>query len=111
MASKTQDVNLTNSGANISTSVPHGLQCSEYYVVLNEVLYTADSFNPNAVSLSSAYFTFLINPNGDKKYIYIGIVSNVLEFTAKGIFTTNQARAAGHFYDDEPYELGKKNGW
>ena len=80
-------------------------------MVLNEVLCTADSFNPNSVSLSSEYFTLLINPNRDKKYRYIGIVSNMLEFTAKCTFSTNQARAVGHFYDDEPHELGKNNGW
>ena len=34
--------------------------------------------NPNYVSLRSAGFVFLINPNGDKKDRYIGIVYNIL---------------------------------
>ena len=56
---------------------------------LNELLDMTDSVNPNYVSLRSADFAFLINPNGDKKYRYIGILSNMLDFPAKGIFSSN----------------------
>ena len=75
MKSKTQDGNLTNSGSNISTSGPHGRRCSDYYVGLNEVLYMKDLVNPNAVGICSTNFAYMMNPNGDKKEIYIGIVS------------------------------------
>ena len=51
-------------------------------------------------------FLFLVNTNGDKKDRYIGIVSNMLEFTAKGIFSENHVHAAGQFYDDKPRKLG-----
>ena len=108
VTSKTQYGNLTNSGSNISTSGPHGRRCSDYYVGLNEVLDMTDSVNKNAVSLRSVEFSFMMNPNGDKKYIFIGIVSNMLGFPAKGIFSTNQVRSAGHFNDDKPYKLGGK---
>ena len=49
-----------------------------------------------------------MNPNGDKKYRYMVIVSNMLESPAKGIFSVNQVRAAGHFYDKNPHKLGGK---
>ena len=39
---------------------------------------------------------------------YIGIVSNILKFPVKGIFSANQVRAVGHFYDDKPHKLGYK---
>ena len=65
--SKTQDRNLTNSGANISSSGLHGRQCSEYYAGLNMVLDMKDSVNPNAVSLHSDDFLFLVNTNGPNK--------------------------------------------
>ena len=64
--------------------------------------------NPNAVSLCSADFSFMMNPNGYKKDRYIGIVSNMLDLLAKGIFSANQVRAAGHFYDENPRKLGGK---
>ena len=80
VTSKTQDGNLTNSGANISTSGTNGQQCYEYYMGLHEVLYTTNSVNPNAVSLRYSGFAFMMNPKRDKKDIYIGIVSNMLEF-------------------------------
>ena len=50
---------------------------------LNEVLDITDSVNPNAVSICSVDFSFMSNPNGDKKEIYIGIVSNILELSEK----------------------------
>ena len=67
VTSNTQDGNLTNSGANILTSGPHGRQCYDYYVGLNEVLDMMDTVNTKSVSLRSADVSFLINPNGDKK--------------------------------------------
>ena len=51
VTSKTQDGNLNNSGANISTSGPHGRRCSDYYLGLNKVMDMTDLVNPNAVSL------------------------------------------------------------
>ena len=51
-----------------------------------------------------------MNPNIDKKYIYIGIVSNMLEFPSKGIFSANQVHVAGHLYDNKPRKLGGKQG-
>ena len=45
--SKKQDGNLTDSGANISTSEPHGLWWSEYYMGINEVFDIADLVNTN----------------------------------------------------------------
>ena len=54
-----------------------------------------DSVNPNAVSLCSSDFEFPMNLNGHKKDRYIRIFSNMLEFPAKGIFYSNQVRAAG----------------
>ena len=75
---KTQDGNLTNSRSNISTSRLHGHQCSEYYAGLNEVLDMTYSVNPNAVSLHSDDFLFLVDNNGHNKDIYIVIVSNML---------------------------------
>ena len=75
---------------------------------LNEVLDVTDSVNPNNVSLHSVDFGFLINSNRDKKDRYIEIVSNMLEFPAKGIFSSNQAHVASHFYDDKPHKLGGK---
>ena len=49
-----------------------------------------DWVNPNAVSIRSAHFSFLMNINRPKKDIYIVIVYNILEFTAKGIFSANK---------------------
>ena len=66
----------------------------------------ANSVNPNTFILCYADFAFLINTNGDRKDIYTGIVSNMLEFPDKGIFSANQDRAACHFYDDNPHKLG-----
>ena len=65
-----------------------------------------DSVDTNAACIHSSYFSFLINPNGPNKSRYIGIVSNMLEFHAKGIFSTNQARADSHFYNNKPRKLG-----
>ena len=56
-----------------------------------------ESVNPKYVSLCSGGFSFLINPNGPKKDIYIVIFFNMLEFTVKGIFSANLVCAAGHF--------------
>ena len=67
-----------------------------------------ESVNPNDVSLRSANIAFLVNPNGDKKFRYILIVSNIIEFPDKGIFSVNQVRASGHFYDDKPRKIGGK---
>ena len=106
VTSKKQDGNLTNSGANISTSEPHGQRYSDYYVVLNEVLDMTNLVNLNAISIYSADFSFLMNPNRDKKDRYIGIVSKIIEFPAKGIFSANQVRASGNLYDDNPRKLG-----
>ena len=33
----------------------------------------------------------------------------MLKLTSKGIFSANQFRAAGHFYDDKIQKLGGKN--
>ena len=98
---KTQDGNLTNSRSNISTSRLHGHQCSEYYAGLNEVLDMTYSVNPNAVSLHSDDFLLLVNNNVPKKYRYIVIVSNMLDFPSKGIVSANQV----HFYNDKPRKL------
>ena len=67
VTSKTQDGNLKDSGANILTSGPHGRRCSDYYVGLNEVMEMMELVNPNAVSIRSSDFAFMINQNGDKK--------------------------------------------
>ena len=106
--SKTQDGNLTNSGANILTSGPHGHWCSSWNVDLNKVLDMTDSVNPNYVSLHSADFSLLMNPNRAKKERYITIVYNMLQFPAKGIFSANQVRVAVHFYDDKLSKIGGK---
>ena len=50
----------------------------------------------------------MMNPNGFKKEIYIGIVSTMIEFTVKVIFSANKVRSVGHFYDDKPRKLGGK---
>ena len=68
----------------------------------------SDSVNPNSVSFRSADFAFLINPKGDKKDRYVGIRYNIIELPAKGIFSVNQVRDAGHFYDNKPRKLGGK---
>ena len=80
-------------------------------MVLNEVLDTTDLGNPNSVSLRYADFEFPMNPNGNKRDRYIGIVSTMLDFPAKGILSTNQVHAAGHLYEKNPCKLGGKNGW
>ena len=67
VTSRTQDGNLTNSGYNILTSVPHGRLYSDYYVGLNEVLDMTDLVNPKSVSLRSDNFSFMMNPNRYKK--------------------------------------------
>ena len=67
-----------------------------------------DSVNPNTVSLHSEDFTFLINPNVDKNYRYIEIVSTMLQFHAKVILSANQIHATGHFYENNPLKLGGK---
>ena len=68
----------------------------------------SDSVNPNSVSFRSADFAFLVNPKGDKKDRYVGIRYNIIELPAKGIFSVNQVRDAGHFYDNKPRKLGGK---
>ena len=67
VTSKEQGGNLIESGDNISTIVPNGQLYSDYYVGLNEVLEMTDLVNPNAVSLCSEDFSFMMNSNGDKK--------------------------------------------
>ena len=67
VTSNTQYGNLTNSGDNILTSIPHGQLCSDYYMGLNEVLDMMDLGNLNDVSLRSGDFSFMIDPNGGKK--------------------------------------------
>ena len=108
VTAKTQDGNRTESVANISTSEPHEHQSSRYYAGINEVVDIKYSVNPNAVSLHSDDFAFTMNPNGPTNDIYIGIVSNMLKLTARGIFSANQVCAVGHFYDDKPRKLGGK---
>ena len=107
---KTQYDNLTDSVSNIFTSGPYGRQFSEYYAGLNYLLDMIDLLNPNAVSLFSSDFTFLMNLNGTKKDRYIRIVSDIIEVPTKGIFFANQFHTAGHFYDDNPFKLGWKQG-
>ena len=51
---------------------------------------------------------FLINPKVDKKDIYIVIVSTMLDLSAKGVFSTHQFCAIGHFYDEKQHKLGGK---
>ena len=99
VTAKTHDRNFTDCGSNISNGGPHGCRCSEYYTGFNEVLDMADLVKPNAVSLRSDNFAFMMNPNGPAKDRYIRIVSNMMELTAKGILSKNQVRTAGHFYD------------
>ena len=66
--------------------------------------------NPNVVSLFSDDFSFQMNPIGYKKDRYIRIISNMIELTAKGIFSANQVCAAGLFYDDKMRKLtGEKS--
>ena len=67
-----------------------------------------DSVNPNYISLFSAGFAFLINPNESNNDIYIGILSNILEFPYKGILSAKQVRVSGHFYGNKPRKLGGK---
>ena len=67
-----------------------------------------DSVKPNSVSISSADFEFLINPNRDKKVRYTGIVSNMLDIPSQRIFSANQVHAASHFYYYKPRKLGVK---
>ena len=67
-----------------------------------------DLVNSNSISLCSDGFSFLMNPNVDKKYRYIRIVSNMLGFPAKVIFSSNQFRVAVHFYDENPQKLEGK---
>ena len=45
-----------------------------------------------------------MNTNGPMKDRSIGIVSNMLNLSAKGILSSNQVCAAGHFYVDKPCE-------
>ena len=79
VTSKTKDVTLTDSGANILTSDPHRRRCSDYYAGINNVLNIIDSVNPNTVSLHSTDFECLINSYGPVENRYIYIVSNMLE--------------------------------
>ena len=104
----TQDGNLTDSRANILTSGTNGRRFSKYYAGINEVFDMTDSVNSNAVSLCSAGFTFLMNSNGLVEDKYIVIVSKILEFPVKVIFSANQVHAASHFYDEKQRKLGGK---
>ena len=105
---KIQSGNLSESSTNISTIGTNGCWCSEYYAGINEVLDMIDSVNPNSVSICSAYFAFMMNPNVLEENRYIGIVSNKLELPVKGIFSANQVRVDVHWYDDKPCKLGGK---
>ena len=67
-----------------------------------------DSVNSNSVSIRSANWAFLINPNGAKEDRYIGIVSNMIDLPYKGILYAKQVHAAVNFYDDKPHKLGGK---
>ena len=49
-----------------------------------------------------------MNPNGPNKDRYIVIVFDMLDFTSKGILSTNKVRAACHFYKDKLCKLGGK---
>ena len=108
VTAKTQDGNLTDSAANISTNGPHGLLWSEYYAGINKVLGMTDSVNPNAVSLSPSYFSFLVNSNCLMKDQYIGIFSNMIKFPKEFIFSDNQFYATGPLWDDKLLKLGGK---
>ena len=61
----------------------------------------ADLANPKVAILCSDNFSFLTNPNGYKKDIYTGIVSNMIEAPIKDTLYANQVCAAGLFYDDK----------
>ena len=101
VTSKTKDGNLTNSRSNIFTSEPQIRQLSKYYAGLSKVFDMSYLDNRNVVSLCTADFPYLMNPNVFKKDRYIGIVSNMIELPVKGIFSANQVCAAGLFYDDK----------
>ena len=60
-----------------------------------------DLVNPNASSLCSADFSFMMNPNFIINYRYTAIVSNMLKLPSKCIFSANQFLVAGHFYDEK----------
>ena len=66
----------------------------------------ANSVNPNTFILCYADFAFLINTNGDRKDIYTGIVSNMIEAPIKDTLYANQVCAAGLFYGNKTHELG-----
>ena len=67
-----------------------------------------ESANPNAVSLCSGEFSFLMNPNVPIKDRYIYIISNMINLSAIGIFFANQVHDAGHLYDKKLRKLGGK---
>ena len=67
-----------------------------------------DLVNPNAVSICSADFEFMMSPDVPIKDRYIGIVSIMLEIPAKGILSSNNFRAAVPLYDNKPHKLGGK---
>ena len=67
-----------------------------------------DLVKQNAISLRSLDFSWMMDNNGDKKDIYISIVSNMLDLPSKGILSANQVCASGHFYDDKPHKFGRK---
>ena len=50
----------------------------------------------------------MINKNRYNKHRCIGIVSNVLELSAKVIFSVNQVCPVCHYYDNKPSKLGVK---
>ena len=66
----------------------------------------ADLANPKVAILCSDNFSFLTNPNGYKKDIYTGIVSNMIEAPIKDTLYANQVCAAGLFYDNKTHKLG-----
>ena len=47
----------------------------------------------------------MINTNVYNNYRYIGIVSNMLELSSKGILSVNQVRSFDHLYDNKPSKI------
>ena len=75
---------------------------------INKVIYTIASVNTNASSLRSADLEFMMNPNGLVEDKCIVIFSNMLELPIKGILSTNQVCATGHFCYYKPKQIGRK---
>ena len=78
---------------------------------LNELLDMMDSVNPNDVSLHSAYFAFMMNPNRDNNYRYIGIVSNMLEYQPKASSPSIRSVPLFTSTTTSHVNLEENNGW